>query len=125
DTDQLGIFTRLDRWCRRIVPGYNYIRSKRNGSRIKLEDRGTIAGTIVPAKFRLRANRIGTKNRNEAEITDEIYLGAGISKAEFCEKLENLLRKKLVEMQEQRVAQMDPGEMNADNVANVDVVVAE
>ncbi|KAH8250441.1 hypothetical protein KR038_006543 [Drosophila bunnanda] len=94
DSEQLGFLTRLDRLCRRILPGYNYIRNRRSGSRHKLGNHGFSSGF---------------PNGNRDAITDEIFLGAGISKSEFCKELEVLLRKKLVEMQE-RMSHLNQGE---------------
>ncbi|XP_020802751.1 uncharacterized protein LOC110179515 [Drosophila serrata] len=116
DCEQLGIFNRIDRLCRRILPGYNYIRNKRNGSKHKFENRGISSGSLGPSKFR------GRQNRNQNGITDEIFLGAGISKSEFCKELEVVLQKKLIEMQE-RMAHLNQGEIDAfqmqDNVVMV------
>ncbi|KAH8289691.1 hypothetical protein KR054_009505 [Drosophila jambulina] len=93
DSESSGVLDTLDKVCRWIVPGYNYLCNRLFGMRDHLEDREVSSEVIYL--------------NNGREITDEIYEGAGISKSEFCEILEELIRKKVIEMQK-RMSQVEP-----------------
>lgn len=115
-TMNLGYLARVDRWCRRFVPGYNWLRGKRGGSsRTSLRARGVSSGFIVSAKIRARIPKPNANRPQTTPTTTGVFLETGISKSEFCSKLDYLLRKKLLEQQ------IDPEGMLLEAIHLVDV----
>ncbi|EDV45148.1 uncharacterized protein LOC6556101 [Drosophila erecta] len=90
EASRLGLLARLDRLLRRWLPGYSFIRGKRNSSSETSMTQGCSFG-------RQAVRRRGGRRNDKREV----YLDTGIAKSEFCVQLETLLRNKLLKKQQE------------------------
>ncbi|XP_017067514.1 uncharacterized protein LOC108105440 [Drosophila eugracilis] len=91
DASRLGFLARLDRLLRRWLPGYSLIRGRRSSpSEISISGGSTFGSRAAHGRRGRRGNK------------QEVYLDTGIAKSEFCDQLENLLRNKLLQKQQEQ-----------------------
>ncbi|XP_068154730.1 nuclear transcription factor Y subunit beta [Drosophila tropicalis] len=108
-SSKMNFVCRLDRWLRRWLPGYNYIRGAskmpRSETDLSANPSGSLGTTIVTdqvskaAQKRKQQQQVKLdrqqQKQQQQQKKSEVYLSTGIAKSEFCVKLENILKTKL------------------------------